>query len=182
MNRGAPVFAAQGFNMKLKPALPILVIAAACGCAGNPQQVSPGMSSTEVGAALGKPSAIGQLPGGEAYWDYSAQPFGFTNDRVTFNPDGRVRDVRNLLTEENFANLHKGMTPEEVRVLLGPSAPFEQRRFAGGTSSWTYRYKERSITKLLHVIFDSADRVEWHYTEWDPNVYSKGGGKSGGGR
>ena len=158
----------------------VLVAAVLAGCAANPQRVSPGMSSNEVSAALGKPIATGRLPGGEEYWDYSMQPYGFSNDRVTFSADGRVREVRNLLTEENFGNLQKGMTPEEVRLIVGPSAPYEQRRFAGGTSSWTYRYKERSITKLLHVIFDSSDRVEWHYTEWDPNVYSKGGGKSGG--
>lgn len=159
----------------------VLVVAALAGCAASPQ-VSPGMSGKEVGAALGKPLATGHLPDGAEYWDYSTQPYGFSNDRVTFTPDARVRDVRNLLTEENFRNLHKGLTPEEVRLIVGPSAPYEQRRYAGGTSSWTYRYKEGSITKLLHVIFDSSDRVEWHYTEWDPNVYSKGGGSKHGGR
>ena len=164
----------------MKVLSPVLLVAALAGCAANPERISPGMSGNEVSAALGKPLATGRLPSGEEYWDYSRQPYGFTNDRVTFASDGRVRDVRNLLTEENFANLQKGMTPAEVRLVVGPSAPYEQRRYAGGTSSWTYRYKERTITKLLHVIFDSTDRVEWHYTEWDPNVYSKGGGKGAG--
>ena len=161
----------------------VLVAAALAGCAANPQrEISPGMSGSEVSAALGKPLATGRLPGGEEYWDYSRQPFGFSNERVTFGADGRVRDVRNLLTEENFGNLHKGMTADEVRRVVGLSARSEQREYAGGTNSWTYRYKDGSVVKLLHVIFDSTDRLQWHYTEWDPSVYSKGGGSKDGSR
>lgn len=156
----------------------VLVAAALAGCVANPRrEISPGLSGSEVNAALGKPLASGRLPGGEEYWDYSRQPFGFTNERVTFTPEGRVRDVQNLLTEKNFGNLQKGMTPEEVRRVVGPSAPSEQRQYAGGTKSWTYRYRDVSTIKLLHVIFDSTDRLAAHYTEWDPRVYSKGGGK-----
>ncbi len=166
----------------MKAIAPLLVVAALAGCAANPQRVSPGMSGSEVSAMLGKPVGTGRLPGGVEYWDYSRQPFGFSNERVTFTADGRVREVRNLLTEENFGNLHKGMTPEEVRLVVGPSARSEQRQYAGGTNSWTYRYKDVSVIKLLHVIFDSTDRLQWHYTEWDPSVYSKGGGSKDSGR
>lgn len=152
------------------------ILAALAGCASDPQRnIAPGMSAAEVGSRFGKPVEVGRLPTGEEYWDYSRQPFGYTISRVTFAPDGRVRDVRNLLTEENFKNLHAGMTPQEVVAVVGPSAPSEQRVYAGGTKSWTYRYYDYGVTKLLQVIFDANDRVAHHYTEWDPSVYSKGG-------
>ena len=167
----------------MKLAYSALLLAALVGCAANPQRnISPGMTGSEVSAALGKPVASGRLPGGEEYWDYSQQPFGYRIDRVTFAPDGRVREVRNLLTEQNIKNLHAGMTPAEVLAVVGPSPASEQRAYAGGTKSWSYRYRDVEVIKLLHVIFGPDDRVQHFYTEWDPRVYSKGdSGKDGNG-
>jgi outer membrane protein assembly factor BamE (lipoprotein component of BamABCDE complex) len=91
--------------------------------------------------------------------------------------------VRNLHTEENFRNLKPGMTPAEVAALVGVPRDYLKRTYANGTKSWTYRYRDDAdVAKLLHVIFDSDDRLLWYYWEWDPSVYSKGGskGESGG--
>lgn len=162
-----------------------LVLAAAvlAGCAAAPERnIAPGMSETEVSSRLGQPVAAGQLASGEEYRDYSRQPFGYTISRVTFGAGGRVREVRNLLTEDNFRYLHAGMSPDEVAAVVGPSAPSERRAYAGGTKSWTYRYRDLGVTKRLNVIFDGNDRVLTSYTEWDPTVYSKGGGSKGGGK
>ena len=155
----------------------LLALAVLAGCATSAQRsVSPGMTADEVDAKLGRPTASGRLSTGEEYRDYSQQPFGYTVERITFAADGRVRDVRNLLTEDNFKNLHAGMTPREVVAVVGPSPASEQRSYAGGTSSWTYRYRDIQVIKLLHVIFGPEGRVQTWYTEWDPEVYSKGGG------
>ena len=165
----------------LKLAYSALLLAALAGCAATAQRnVSPGMTQDEVSAQLGKPAASGRLATGEEYRDYSQQPFGYRIDRVTFTSDGRVRDVRNLLTEANFKNLHAGMTPDEVLAVVGPSPVSEQRAYAGGTRSWSYRYRDVEVIKLLHVIFGPDDRVQHFYTEWDPRVYSKGGRDRGG--
>lgn len=150
--------------------------AALAGCAADPQRnIAAGMSESEVGSRFGEPAGAGRLASGEQYRDYSRQPFGYTISRVTFTAEGRVREVRNLLTEDNFKNVHAGMTADEVVAVVGPSAPSERRVYGGGTRSWTYRYYDLGVTKLLNVIFDSNDRVLHHYTEWDPSVYSKGG-------
>ena len=171
MRVGSPLFVA--------PCIAVLV-ALLAGCASDPRYIASGMSSAEVGSRFGKPVATGRLPGGEEYWDYTTQPFGYRNERVTFTSEGRVREVRNLLTEETIRGLHAGMTPGEVLILVGPSAASEQRAYAGGTKSWSYRYDDLGVKKLLHVVFDAGDRVVYHYTEWDPNVYSKGDGKHSG--
>lgn len=156
--------------------LSILLLAALlAGCAGDPRNISAGMSESEVASQFGKPVASGRLPSGAQYWDYSVQPFGYSISRVTFTPEGRVREVRNLLTEENFKNLRVGMTPREVAAIVGPSPASERRVYGGGTKSWSYRYRDTGVVKLLHVIFGEDDRVLHWYTEWDPRVYSKDG-------
>jgi len=161
----------------------LLLYASLAGCATYDvsRLVTPGMAKGEVGALAGKPIAEGRLADSEAYWDYTRQPYGYYTYRVTFGPDERVREVRNLLTPENIRKLQAGMTQAEVSALVGASS--EQQAYANGTRSWSYRYQDYGVIKLLHVIFDSGDRVLWYYSEWDPRVYSKkGGGGSGGGR
>ena len=160
--------------------LPLALCAALAGCATYDvsRVVAPGMAKGEVGARVGKPITEGRLADQESYWDYTRQPYGFDIYRVTFGPDERVREVRNLLTPENLRKLQAGMTQAEVSALVGVSA--EQHAYANGTHSWSYRYRDYGVIKLLHVIFDSGDRVLWYYSEWDPRVYSKKGGGSGG--
>ena len=143
------------------------------GCATNLQStLSPGMSANEVSARVGKPIAEGRLSGNEPYWDYTREPNGYY--RVTFGPDERVREVRDLHTEQNFRNLQPGMTPSQVVALIGVPPDYLKETHGNGTKSWTYRYRDVGIKKLLHVIFDSGDRLLWDFWEWDPTVYSKG--------
>jgi outer membrane protein assembly factor BamE (lipoprotein component of BamABCDE complex) len=166
----------------VKSLLVLIVCAAIAGCATVDVEhaVTPGMPASEVSARLGKPIAEGRLPGNETYWDYTREPNGYY--RVIFGPDERVREVRNLHTEENFRNLKPGMTPSEVTALIGVPPDYLKQTYANGTKSWTYRYRDVGIAKLLHVIFGPDDRLLWYYWEWDPSVYSKGDsvGKSGG--
>jgi outer membrane protein assembly factor BamE (lipoprotein component of BamABCDE complex) len=157
------------------PLVGLFACFALAGCAVNiPRVVSPGMTPVEVSAQAGKPVAEGRFAGAERYWDYTDQPFGYTNYRVTFGSDERVRDVQNLLTEQNLVNLRPGMTAQEVAALVGPSA--RRHSYWNGTTSWTYRYRDGQIVKLLNVIFDRQGHVLSHYAEWDPAVYSRGGG------
>jgi outer membrane protein assembly factor BamE (lipoprotein component of BamABCDE complex) len=178
--RGAPL---SHRKMSTKAIAFLFLAALVAGCASNPQRnIAAGMSESEVGSRFGKPVAAGRLPSGEEYWDYSTQPYGFVVSRVTFTPERRVREVRNLLTEQNFKSLHNGMTRDEVVAVVGPADPWWQRNYAGGTASWTYRYRDGEVIKLLNLIFDPSQRVAAYYTEWDPSVYSKGDGKNSSGK
>jgi hypothetical protein len=142
------------------------------GCATDVHRaVSPGMASTDVGARVGKPTAMGKLADGSAYWDYSRQPY--YTDRVTFGPDDRVREVRNLLTEQNFENLQRGMTLDQIVGIVGPA--YIRNMYANGTTVWTYRYYDVGIAKLLHVTLDPSGQLLRYETEWNPDVYSKKG-------
>ena len=144
------------------------------GCATDVYRaVAPGMASAEVGSLVGKPTVIGQLPDGSAYWDYSRQPY--YTDRVTFGPDDRVREVRNLLTADNFEHLQAGMTLDQVVSIVGPA--YIRNMYANGTTVWTYRYYDLGIAKLLHVTMGADGRMVRYETEWNPDVYSKKGGR-----
>jgi outer membrane protein assembly factor BamE (lipoprotein component of BamABCDE complex) len=133
------------------------------------REVTPGMASGEVAARVGKPTAVGKLADGGAYWDYSRQPY--RTDRVSFGPDDRVVAVRNLLTEQNFERLKPGMTLNDVRAVVGPPVLYGQ--YADRTTVWTYRYQDVGIWKLLHVTLDADGRMLRYATEWDPDIYSK---------
>ena len=147
------------------------------GCAVDrlPELVAPGAPASEVEARMGKPVAQGVLPNGMPYWDYTLQPTGYHNYRVTFGPDEHVQTVQDLLTNDNIARLAPGMSRAEVIEIVGPSR--YPQTYAFGTSSLSWRYNEYGVIKLLHVMFDADNRVQWTYSEWDPNVYSKGGGR-----
>jgi len=152
-----------------------VVAALLAGCASLTdvhRKVVPGMASGEVAARAGKPTTLGKLADGSAYWDYSRQPF--YTDRVSFDGDDRVREVRNILTEDNFENLRPGMTPGDVLATVGPAFIFNN--YADGTTVWTYRYND-GVYKLLHATFDSSGRLLRYQTEWNPEIYSKGGGR-----
>ena len=148
-----------------------------CGCASIGdvhQQVTTGMASGEVTARAGKPTIVGKLADGGAYWDYSRQPY-YTS-RVSFGPDDRVREVRNILTEDNFEKLQPGMTLQEVVAIVGPA--FIVNKYGNDTTVWTYRYYD-GVYKLLHTTFDKSGRLLRYQIEWNPDIYSKGGNRKG---
>ena len=138
------------------------------------------MPASEVSARFGKPVAEGRLAADETYRDFSREPYGYY--RVTFGRDQRVHEVRNLHTEENFAAIRPGMSQAEIARLVGMPTEYLMQRYAGGASSWTYRYRDVGIAKLLHVEFDAAGGVLRYATEWDPDIYSKGGSCDDSGR
>jgi hypothetical protein len=77
-----------------------------------------------------------------------------------------------LLHGEVTEKVHPGMTGAEVEQALGVQS-YRQAKHGNGTSSWTYKYRETNIAKLLHVTFGPDGRVVRTETEWDPDVYSK---------
>jgi len=152
------------------------VALALSGCAVDrlPALVTPGASATDVEARMGKPVAQGVLTNGDTYRDYTLQPMGYHNYRVIFAPDERVHAVQDLLTNQNIARIEPGMSRAQVLDIVGPSR--QPEKYANGTTSLSWRYDDYGVIKLLHVIFDANDRVQWSYSEWDPRIYSKKGG------
>ena len=146
----------MGSRRLFENSLALCLVLAGAGCAGLP---------------AGKLVREGVLPDGSHYQDFRREPYGYL--RVTTAPDGR-KEARDLHNEENFTRLKPGMTPAEVEDIVGVPG-WGKASYANG-SSWTYRYNDTGISKLLHVIFGPDGRMVRYEYEWDPSVYSKGGG------
>lgn len=82
-----------------------------------------------------------------------------------------------LLHQDAPDKIHAGMTQAEVEQVIGVRS-YRKGSYANGTASWTYKYRDSNIAKLLHVTFGPDGRVLRTETEWDPDVYSKKGGAS----
>ena len=80
-----------------------------------------------------------------------------------------------LLHGDPEEKVHAGMTAAEVEQVLGVRS-YRQAAYGNGTSSWTFKYRDYNVAKLLHVTFGPEGRVLRTETEWDPDVYSKKGG------
>jgi outer membrane protein assembly factor BamE (lipoprotein component of BamABCDE complex) len=149
----------------------IVLLCAVAGCAVRVgTSVRPGMAQAEVARLGGKPIAEGRLPSGEPYWDYTLQPSGYYTYRVVFGPDGAVREVRNLLTEQNFRTLKAGMSEREVEALLGPAGI--RQAYWLGTYSISYRFMEVSTFMIMTAEFSREGRLTAHYWQPDDAMYS----------
>jgi hypothetical protein len=80
-----------------------------------------------------------------------------------------------ILQQDAPDKIHRGMMQPEVERALGVRS-YRQYAYPDGTASWTYKYRDTNIAKLLHVTFGADGRVLRTETEWDPDVYSKKGG------
>lgn len=121
----------------------------------------------EVLARAGRPSETRQLPDGSRWLEYSRQPEGHTNWRVTLDAGGRVQGCEQLLSAERLARVGPGLNEAEVLALLGP--PGARRRYraqSGDTLVW--RHRARGTAGCFVVTLDAQDRVLSAAHEIDP--------------
>ena len=143
---------------------------AVAGCAATVgSRVHSGMTEAEVRAVGGKPVQERKTPDGETAWIYTLQPSGYFTWRVTFDRDGRVREVRNLTTYENFQSITPGITERDVEAIMGPT--FIREKYWTGTYSISYRYMEDATFMILTVIMSKDGHVTSYVFEPDGVMY-----------
>ena len=125
------------------------------GCAGNPFasfDMAPGTPRDAVIARLGPPQRVFPLPNGERL-QYSTQPFGQEAWMVDLDAAGRVLQVRQVLTENNFHRIVPGQwTLADVEREFGPPAQVDR------VASWprpilTYRWKDVVNTDMFYWVY-----------------------------
>ncbi len=127
-------------------------------CVGMPQWEKPGTARADVVQRLGPPTAVYPLAAGERL-QYSRQPAGLEVYNLDFDATGRLHQVEQALEPENVARIvdHQ-WTASDVTRLLGKPALIERvARFDGVI--WTYRYKDYSGLRRLHVHLDPGGVV-----------------------
>jgi hypothetical protein len=129
---------------------------AGCASVGTPS-VPAGASSGDVESRLGKPFTVLKAPDGDTLWQYPKGPFGQQTYMVRFGPDQRARNVTQVLTWENLAKIQRGMTREEIRLLIG-SPTMEVITYRNlRQEAWSYRYQiPVSDDRIYTVLFDVA--------------------------
>ena len=138
-----------------------LIAALLPACDGfNLKALKPGVSSAlEVRDRMGPPSMEWKDADGTLTWEYSRTPEGMVNYMIVIGADNVLREVRQVLTEENFGKVKAGMSKEEVRRLLGKPAhelyfPLKKEHV------WDWKTKsETSMDWFFNVHFDEDGRV-----------------------
>src|SRR5262245_37150902 len=125
----------------------------AAGCASF-DSISPGMPAQQLESRMGAPSEVFKSPDGSEVWEYPLGPLGTETYMVTVGPDKAVREVRQVLTEENISKLKPGMPKDDVRRMLGKPGRVNYSE-ARNEEVWYWRYREWQTRKMdLYVQFD----------------------------
>lgn len=123
------------------------------------ERLQPG-TATEVDVLreLGTPLDIRRQPDGTRVLEFSGQPEGTTNHFATIGADGRLVALRQTLQPETFAQVHPGMTVEQVQALLGRPA-LKDAYALKKEEVWDWRWRDGPTRKVFRVTFDFDGRV-----------------------
>ena len=126
------------------------------GCAARSPAFPPGTAMSEVESRLGRPPNVVKAPDGDTVWQYPTGPTGQTTFIVRFGPDQRTKAAYQALTIEQFAKIKRGITRDQVRLLLGP--PNETIIFSRMNEEvWSYRYQvSGSDNRIFNVHMDAS--------------------------
>jgi hypothetical protein len=139
----------------LTPASLVAMLLAGCASFGPPS-FAPGTGMGEVESRLGKPGNVVKVPDGDTVWQYPTGPAGQTTFIVRFGPNDRTKAAYQALTVAEFAKIQRGITRDDVRLLLGP--PAQTMYFSRMNEEvWSYRYQvSASDNRIFNVHFDAG--------------------------
>lgn len=136
------------------------VLLAACASYSG-RGLQPGVSGLdEVLAVMGQPAMQWREPDGSLQLSYPRGPAGYHSFMVRIAPDGRLREVENVMDMKAFARIQPGMDEAAVLRTLGPPVPawtvyFKARR----ERVWEWRYcDDWNNAARFDVLFDGDSR------------------------
>ena len=142
------------------------------GCA-NPRLLVVGQSTeADARARLGSPTDTRVDRNGDRLWEYATGPEGVETYVVHFGADGKVREVTQLLTDDQLAKVVPGRTTRsEVKELLG--RPADEAIYPVGLT-WWWRYLRNGIQPgYLVVSFNPDGTVRDRIAIIDPSGDSR---------
>jgi hypothetical protein len=154
----------------LPPALALVLTACA-----TPTSLKPGTSIEAARQSLGRPTAEIKLADGGSRLQYSGQPFAQSVWNADFDPQGRLRTVRQMMSDEAFLDVRAGKdTQADVLREFGPPAYVYEYRLSNETAFMYRYYTHGGFKAAMFVYFDPAGVVKRTETGLDP--WSIGGG------
>ena len=159
--------------MRLSATLVLLsCIGLLAGCA-NPRSLVVGQSmEADARARLGSPTETRVDRNGDRLWEYATGPEGVETYVVRFGADGKVKEVTQLLTDDQLAKVVPGKTTRsEVKELLG--RPADEAIYPVGMT-WWWRYLRNGISPgYLVVSFNPDGTVRDRIAIIDPSGDSR---------
>jgi len=151
----------------------MLFAATLAGCA-SPRSVGAGSTLVEMLAKAGPPTDIRFDRNGDELWEYATGPQGHETYLVRAGADRRVKEVTQLLTDEQLQKIIPGtMTKADVRHLLGKPSELS---FTGAGTVWSWRFKrDGSQLGFLTVRFNPDNTVMERIA-----IMESSGGRAGG--
>jgi hypothetical protein len=112
----------------------------------------------DVLATMGQPALRWRDPDGSQQLAYPRGPAGFHTFMVRLGPDGKLQAIENVLDERHLADVHAGISQEQVLRILGPSDARLTHYFkARDELAWDWRYIEPSGEPMrMMVLFDAT--------------------------
>lgn len=141
----------------LTPLVTMLFAAMLAGCA-SPRTVGSGSTLVEMLARAGPPTDIRFDRNGDELWEYATGPQGHETYLVRAGADQRVKEVTQLLTDEQLQKIVPGtMTKADVRHILGRPSDLS---FTGAGTVWSWRFRrDGSQLGFLTVRFNPDNTV-----------------------
>ena len=113
---------------------------------------------------MGEPALKFQDARGESTWAYPRGPAGFQTFMVRFDNAGTLAGIENVLDEQHFRRVVRGLGQDDVRRILGPPA-LEDRFPRRNETAWDYRFMDLwGYPSNFSVIFDGQGRVSSTFT------------------
>ncbi|HJV81410.1 MAG TPA: hypothetical protein VJ651_11300 [Noviherbaspirillum sp.] len=109
----------------------------------------------DVRNVMGQPEIVREEESGERTLEYPKGPEGVRTWFFTIGTDGKLRDYKQVLIEENFARVKAGLSKDEVRRMLGKPRSVVQFKLKN-EEVWDWRYLDRSMQtpRFFNVHFD----------------------------
>jgi hypothetical protein len=122
----------------------------------------PGASAAAVRAELGVPTAVRNAGGKYQIWEYVGKPSPYETYILAFSKDGRLKTIRQVISDRTFAQIKSGMTIVQVRALLGTPwriTDWDDDADSDIADMFDYRGHDAGGTYKFHIEFDKRGRV-----------------------
>lgn len=149
----------------MKPWIAILAASLLAACASTDYSghaLKPGEARLDdVLRTMGQPALRWQDADGSQQLAYPRGPWGVHTYMVRIGPDGRLKQIENVMDFEAFARVKRGMTQDQVLRILGPSYPGWTAYFpARDELVWEWRYCDQwNEAARFDVLFDGSAKT-----------------------
>lgn len=154
-----------------------VLLAAACDRQGRPveefglDKLAKGISSeSDVRMVMGQPETVWEEEDGSRALQYPKGPEGVRTWEFVIDKNGTLKDYRQLLTQDTFAQIKPGMSKDEVRRLLGKPRSIQQYKLKN-EEAWDWRYQSGTDTRFFNVHFDMSTGKVTQTSSSDGNNY-----------